>query len=319
MAVTQALICKSASARGAPSLDQLEVFLAVVEAGSFAAAARRLGRATSVISYQIDNLELQLGLALFVRSGTRKPQLSSAGRSLIADAFAVIEGVDRLTAKAKGLRGGLEAEISLAVDVMLPTWRLTDAAQAFKAAFPTVPLRLHVEGLGAVTQLILEGTASLGLCGALHVDAPGLERLSAGAVELIPVAAPFHPLAGRRAARPGDARGHVQLVLSDRSTLTAGQDFGVLARETWRVADLSSKHALLLAGVGWGFMPRPLVQPNLEAGRLVALDLLDGPSVDYTFSLTYRTASPPGPAGLWLIDRFRAQAEGAPAALAVVA
>ena len=58
---------------GIPTLDQLRVFLAVVDVGSFAGAARRLGRATSVISYSIGNLEAQLGDLLFDRKSTRNP------------------------------------------------------------------------------------------------------------------------------------------------------------------------------------------------------------------------------------------------------
>ena len=283
------------------------MFLTVAEAGSFTGAAKRLGRATSVISYQIDNLEAQLGVSLFDRSGTRRPQLADAGRGLLAEACAVMQSVDRLMAKAKSISGGLETEISLAVDVMLPSWRLMDVARAFKTAFPTVTLRLHVETLGAITQMILDRTASLGICGALHLPTPMLERIAAGSVELTPVAAPFHPLAMSRAPQPGEAKDHIQLVLSDRSSLTQGRDFGVLARETWRVADLASKHALLLAGVGWGSMPRPMIASDLQAGRLVALNLPDWPNVEVSFTLTYRTDTPPGPAGQWLIDRFSRQ------------
>ena len=57
---------------GMPSLHQLRVFLTVVETGSFAAAGRRLRRATSAVSYTIANLETQLGIALFDRERTRK-------------------------------------------------------------------------------------------------------------------------------------------------------------------------------------------------------------------------------------------------------
>jgi DNA-binding transcriptional LysR family regulator len=67
------------SGPGTPTLDQLRVFLTVVEVGSFAGAARKLGRATSVISYSIANLETQLGVSLFDRKSTRKPD--SAPRS----------------------------------------------------------------------------------------------------------------------------------------------------------------------------------------------------------------------------------------------
>jgi hypothetical protein len=74
------------SAPGTPTLDQLRVFLTVVDVGSFAGAARKLGRATSVISYSIANLEAQLGVLLFDRESTRKPQLTEAGRTVLSDA-----------------------------------------------------------------------------------------------------------------------------------------------------------------------------------------------------------------------------------------
>lgn len=65
---------------GKPSFNQLKVFLTVVETGSFAGAGRQLNRATSVISYAIAALEVQLGLTLFDREGTRKPSLTTSGK-----------------------------------------------------------------------------------------------------------------------------------------------------------------------------------------------------------------------------------------------
>src|SRR5438105_15035362 len=100
---------------GTPSLDQLQVFLAVVQNGSFAAAGRQLRRATSAISYTIANLERQLGVALFDRERTRKPVLTPAGTALLAKARTVAAGVDDLRSTAKGLLGGLEAEVTLVV------------------------------------------------------------------------------------------------------------------------------------------------------------------------------------------------------------
>src|SRR3984957_4123692 len=102
----------------APSLDQLAVFLTVVETGSFAAAGRRLGRATSAISYAIATLEQQLGVQVFDRAQSRKPALTEAGAAVLAEARSISAGVDKLRARVKGLREGLEAEITLAVDVM---------------------------------------------------------------------------------------------------------------------------------------------------------------------------------------------------------
>jgi DNA-binding transcriptional LysR family regulator len=295
------------SGPGRPSLDQLAVFLAVVETGSFAAAGRKLRRATSAVSYTITNLEQQLVVQLFDRDQTRRPVLTEAGIAVLSEARTVTVGVDNLRAKVKGLLGGLEAQVALAVDVMLPMPRLVDAMQAFEATFPTVTLRLYIEALGGVTQLVHAGIVDIGVSG---VDAtlPGIERIKAGAVELIPVAAPSHPLAAMSGSAPGAARDFVQLVLTDRSTLTEGRDFSVMGIRTWRLADLGSKHALLLAGVGWGNMPEPMVHDDLAAGRLKRLDLTEWSGGFYAFHAIYRTDTPPGPAAAWMIRHFSQQA-----------
>jgi DNA-binding transcriptional LysR family regulator len=290
----------------APTLDQLRVFLAIVEAGSFVGAARRLGRATSVVSYAIANLEAQLGLQLFDRVSTRKPQLTDAGGAILSDSRTIAMGLDGLLAKARGLIGGLEAEVALVVDVMLPTHLLVEVLDAFRAAFPTVSLRLYVEALGAVAQLVLDRVASMGVSGPLSVRLDGLEQNPIGMVKLIPVAAPSHPLSRHKGPLPtSTARAHIQLVLTDRSPLTEGQEFSVIAVRTWRLADLGAKHALLLAGVGWGSMPEVMVREDLAAGRLVRLALDAWDDSLYPLQSLHRTDSPPGPAARWLIERLR--------------
>ncbi|SDC85426.1 DNA-binding transcriptional regulator, LysR family [Sphingomonas sp. YR710] len=293
---------------GTPTFDQLRVFLAIVETGSFAAAGRRLNRATSVISYGIANLEAQLGVQLFDRQATRKPRLSVAGQAVLAEARAVSHGIDGLRSKVKGLLQGLEAEVHLAVDVMLPSSRLSGALKAFQAAFPTVTLRLHAEAIGGVPWMVLEGRAAVGVAGPLAAEVAGLERIALGRVTMVPVAAPDHPLARLHPITPGVARDHLQLVLTDRSPLTAGRDFRVLSPRTWRLADLSVKHALLRDGIGWGNMPKPMVADDLASGRLVMLDVPDQAVAVYAFDGIYRSDSPPGPAATWLLAHFAAQA-----------
>ena len=289
---------------GTPTIDQLKVFLSVVEAGSFAAAGRRLGRATSAISYTVANLETQLGVTLFDREQTRKPTLTEAGAAVLAKARGVSAGVDDLRATVKGLLEGLEAEVVLVVDVMLPTTRLVDAVQAFEATFPTVKLRLHVEALSAVGQMVQAGVANIGIGGGLHTAEPGLEQIHVGDVEMIPVAAPNHPLARGDPNPPGAARRYRQLILTVRSPFSEGQDIGVFSADGWRMADLGAKHALLLAGRGWGNMPEPSVHADLAAGRLVRLQLPEVRGGAYPLHAICRTDGPPGTAAAWMIQKF---------------
>ena len=287
-----------------PTLDQIAVFLAIVETGSFAAAARKLGRATSAISYAIANLEGQLGLALFTRAGAAKPQLTDAGRAILADGRGVAMAVDGLVAKARGLIQGLEAEVRLVVDVMLPAKLLVRALDDFRRRFPTVGVRLQVEGLGAVTEAVLRGSVMFGLSGPLELTNDLLMKGPAGSVKLIPVAHPDHPLAKLDKVTSDEARDHVQLVLTDRSSLTRDRDFGVVAVKSWRLADLGAKHALLLAGLGWGSMPKPMVSDDIKRGRLVRLAIDAWDHAQYRFHTIYRRDAPPGPAASWLMERL---------------
>ncbi|MFZ1742115.1 MAG: LysR family transcriptional regulator [Pontixanthobacter sp.] len=296
---------------GDPTLDQLRIFLSVAEHGSFGGAARHMGRAVSAISYGIAQMEGQLGVSLFSREGSRKPVLTEAGKGLLPEARGVIDQVDTLLAKTRSLNAGLESDVSLVVDVMVPGDVTAHVLREFRAMFPTVALRLNVEALGAVAACLLDGEAQLAVGGPVIGDLAELERQAIGEVELIPVAAPGHPLAQAGVA-PGESRTHLQLVLSDRSVLTEGREFSVLSPQSWRLADLGAKHSLLKEGIGWGNMPRHLVRGDLASGALVELDLPEKPGAKYTLNALWRRDTRPGPATSWLIDAIRDRLRACP-------
>jgi DNA-binding transcriptional LysR family regulator len=289
------------------SLDQLRTFIAAAEAGSFSAAGRRLGRAQSVVSQTIANLEDQLRVTLFDRTG-RYPQLTGQGHILLGDARAVAGGIDALKARAKSMAGGIEPELSAAIDVMFPMTAVTALASSFGETFPATPLRLYVEALGGVAKALLDGQCDLGVMGTLPVDVPKLvtERLTA--VRMLTVAAPSHPLAQIQGPIEQCALSqHIQLVLTDRTELSRGQEFGVLSPRTWRLADLGAKHAFLRAGLGWGGMPAAMVERDIAEGGLVELIIEDMPAegLFLTMFAAWRADAPPGPAGRWFIERMK--------------
>jgi DNA-binding transcriptional LysR family regulator len=289
------------------SSDQIRTFVAAAEEGSFSAAGRRLGRAQSVVSQTLANLEGQLGLLLFDRSA-RSPVLTPAGAALIPRAREIIGAMGGFKAKARALAGGLEPELSVAVDVMFPTGTLTDAVSAFHAEFPDTPLRLYVEALGAVLMPILDRRCSFGVMGSLPVAPPGVgvERLLE--VEMVVVAAPGHPLAAlKRGDVDGALSAHIQLILTDRSSLTEGREYGVLSPRVWRLADLGAKHAFLKAGLGWGAMPIDAVRGDIRDGSLIELEVrsLGRTQRMMTMFAAWRDDAPPGPAGKWFVERLK--------------
>jgi DNA-binding transcriptional LysR family regulator len=289
------------------SLDQLRAFIAAVDEGSFSAGARRLNRAQSAVSELVSNLEAQIGVQLFDRS-ERYPKLTPAGVLLVADARTVIANINVLKARAKGISGGLEPELSAVIDVLFPIEAVADSASEFRARFPRTPLRLYVEALGGAYQPVLDGRCSLGVVGSLP-DAPtSMSTEPLPSVDMIMVAARTHPLSKLTGIIPkSELAKHVQLVLTDRSELTQGREFGVMSPLTWRLSDLYAKHSFLLKGLGWGGMPLHAVKQDLKNKKLVKLLIEDLPEQGLALPMfaVYLSAQPPGPAGRWLIERLR--------------
>ena len=290
------------------SLDQLRTFIAAVDEGSFSAAARKLNRVQSAVSGWVSGLEQQIGVVLFDRSG-RFPKLTAEGVLLLADARNIVSGVDTLKARAKLMAAGQETELSVVVDVFFPTALVSAAAKAFASQFPLTPLRLFVEGLGAAYQPVLDGRCSLGILSTLPaVTFPSLVSERLGELPLVSVAAANHPLAAWADRIPrSELAKHVQLVLTDRSDLMAGRDYGVVSPSTWRLADLSTKYAFLKDCVGWGGMPLHMVEKDIADGTLVVLDVDDMPRTGFmlTMSAYHPASEPPGRAGRWFIDHLK--------------
>lgn len=299
------------------TLDQVQVFLCVVETGSFSAAARAMNRTQSAVTYAVQRLEEQCGVALFDRTAYR-PALSEAGRALLPRARRIAEAVGALRMEARGIAGGLEPELSLVVDAMFPMRVLLEALKGFRAHFPTVQTRLYVESLSGAAQLVSEGGCALGIVVAAAPDTAALTRMPLLEVELVLVAAPTHPLAHCSSPVPrADLRDHVQLVLTERSG-PGEPDRGVHATQTWRIGDLGAKHAMLRAGLGFGSMPRHMVEEDLAKGELVRILPQDWDGRDGGFFLpmcvVHRTRDALGPATRWMAEHLAAVSRAAAAA-----
>ena len=289
------------------SLDQLRVFIAAAQTGSFSAAGRRLRRAQSLVSQTIANLEAQVGVQLFDRA-KKFPRLTGEGQALLVEAKAVIEKMDCFKARAKTMAEGLEPELSAVVDVMYPMAALTKAVGFFRQTYPRTPLLLYVEALGAVVQAVLDGRCRIGVIGSLPVVPENMESEPLMEVPFATVVSPEHALAKIRGMVPKSRLAeHVQLVLTDRSTLSEGRSFGVLSALTWRLADLGAKLEFLKAGFGWGHMPLPVIEDQLARKELVKIRI-EG-AAEYArlpMHAVYRKDAPPGPAGKAFIQQLKA-------------
>lgn len=296
------------------TLDQLTVFVAVVDHGSFSAASRALGRAQSAVTYGVQGLEHQTGSDLFDRSSYR-PTLTPAGIALLPRARRVLEAASTFRQQATSLAKGVETRLSIVADVYIPHDPLITALTAFREAFPLVDVSIMRQTMDATMRSLRDGHANLGLV----VDPPGSEgiegltRTVCGTLGRVPVAASNHPLA----RLPGpigteQLRDHMQLLLSSDPMATGTDDLGAHGVNRWRINDLDLRRRMILSGLGWGSMPAHLVEDDLRGGRLVALALdSDDPAnrtPEVTFSAAHMASRPLGPAGRWLVRHMSDEA-----------
>jgi DNA-binding transcriptional LysR family regulator len=297
------------------TLDQMRAFVAVAEAGSFRAGAGRLSRVQSAVSHAIGNLENQLRVALFDRSGHRAT-LTPEGKALLADVRAILLKVDSMRARALGLGEGVELGLAIALDPQFPLGLAAAALKDLQDAYASVSVQLWTAPLGAAIAALLEGQCALAITAA-DLPHPRIELEALSFVPRAAVAGATHPLAARsRAGEPLTAAelvDHVQVVVPDPSPLTEGRDFGVLSPGTWRVSDNATKHALILAGIGWGSLPLWLVERDLAEGRLVRVAAAEFGQQGETFVRAYlarRTDQPLGPAATAFREALLRRADG---------
>lgn len=282
------------------TLDQMRTFVTVAESGSFRAGAARLSRVQSAVSHAIANLESELGVALFDRSGHR-PVLTPEGQALLANARDILLRVDAMRARARGLGEGIELELSLIVDTLFPIETIGLALNEMRTIYPTVSIRLAVSPLGGPLDGLVERRFTLGIMVGEDFRDPAIARQALATVQLVAVVAAHHPLGLARdgALENAELADHLQIVQSDPSQRTVGRDFGVLSPQTCRVSSQDTKHAMIRAGLGWGRLPLWQVQRDLDEGRLVRMPtaaLGRNSQVGAECYLTHRIDEPLGPA-----------------------
>ena len=248
-------------------------------------------------------------MTLFDRSGFR-PVLTDVGRVLVAQAHTVLAGAARFEAVAAGTREGIEPELAVAIDPLVPTAVFINSLHALLAAFPFLPVSFSTEGLGGAERRLRRGDAALALCTLLPSVPDDVAALPLLGIDLVPVVSPAHPLAGLD--RPGtsaDLEDHVQLVLSDPAA-PDGPSYGIIGTRAWRFVDLARRLDFLLAGLGWCRMPEHLVAPYLGDGRLVVLAIKDDPARatgPLTIYAAHMRNHALGQAGSWLLHELQAR------------
>ncbi|MFI8480132.1 LysR family transcriptional regulator [Pseudomonas sp. NPDC078700] len=259
------------------SLDQLQVFILVVQAGSFSAAARKMGRTQSTVSAAIANLETDLGVLLFDRS-SRIPSLTPAGQKLLLQAEAVIERCLALESHADGMAEEVEPSLTLAIEVPYNT--VMPALAEFEQHFPSVDLIVRHPVDGDVSKLLLKGEAALGVAFSQPDYPKGLEFMQLGKLIMVHITHPDHPLAKQKQVSFADLHAHRRLAFSAHADKLPSSEY-LRSTQIWQAESYLAILEMARAGLGWATLPRQLILRELNNGELVELQLAAYPHTDW--------------------------------------
>ncbi|MES1923863.1 LysR family transcriptional regulator [Salinisphaera sp. T31B1] len=287
------------------SLEALQALDAIDRHGSFAAAAAALYRVPSAISYTVSQLETELGVAVFDRSGHRAV-LTPAGRLLLDEGRRILLATRELAAAARRRALRWEPELRIALDATTPAEDLWPLVAEFTAAHPAIDVRISEEVLAGSWEALIDERVDL----AIGVTDPpahaGIERAHYDRLTFCFCCAPHHPLV--EAPRPLDderIRGQRALVVADSARRFAPRSGNLLdGQPRLTVASMRSKIEALARGLGVGYCPTRWVEPWLSDGRLVALETANQPAHRDTFVLWRRGDR--GRALQWFIERLAA-------------
>lgn len=255
--------------------ETVAVFLAVLDSGSFSAAARQLGRVPSAVSMAIANLEAELDLELFDRSG-REPKPTAQALALEPQARLLIAQLQQLNTQALELSQGLETRLTLVIAPELQSTPWVRPLQVLAGEHPSLEVQIITAPQTDALRLLHEGGAQLALV-FQRPAADGRESFQeVGRETLVAVIARKHAVL-QELSPTGQINDHQlrpvrQVMVGSRSqddSNTPGGPFCITSEHYWRVDHPEAALQMVLAGLGWAWLPRAFVQPYIN-GQLLA-------------------------------------------------
>lgn len=264
------------------SLDQWAAFRAVVEEGSFAKAAEKLNKSQSSISYTLGLLAQQLPLPALSLNG-RKAELTAAGQVFYRQACQLLDAAVALEAGAMRLAQGWEAEVTLALDALVPVQPVLEACCLLEQQNPATRVRLLETSLSGTEEALLTRQCQLAIMPRVP---PGFWPQALGSISMVPVVNVKHPLAQLQAPiTPDDLRRYRQIVLRDTGTKRE-QNAGWLGSEQrLTTSHFATSCEAVKAGLGFAFLPLHWVIEAVAEGHFIILNLAESEARSIGLSL----------------------------------
>jgi DNA-binding transcriptional LysR family regulator len=311
-----------ADRRNALTPEALSMMDAIARTGSFAAAARELGKVPSALTYNVRQLEDALDVLLFDRrSGQAK--LTAAGDELLAEGRRLLAELDAVANRVKRVACGWESQLTIASDGVVSRATLLELSDAFYNVKTDqgdphgTRLRMRTEVFAGTWDALLSGEADLAIgVGMETMSSPsGVSIEPMGEMTFVFAVAPHHPLAKiDHPISDAELLPHRAVAVADTARFINALTYNLLAgQDVMTVASIYTKIEALVRGMGCGYLPEPLARDHIRAGRLVVKTTQRGPRQVH-FGYAWRTLATPqpkrAPQGLalaWWLDQLRSK------------
>ncbi|AWI54291.1 LysR family transcriptional regulator [Aquabacterium olei] len=251
--------------------DALLMMDTIARTGSFAAAARELGKVPSALTYSVRQLEDALDVLLFDRR-SRQARLTTAGEELLREGRLLLQQMAAVANRVQRVASGWEAELTIAVDKAMAPHAIFDLMEAFYALKPPTRLRMRSEVMTGTWEALTTGKADLAIgVPADRVVGSDMRQELIGEFKFIFAVAPHHPLAAEPGPlSPAEIARHRIIAVADTAQGLTPMTVGILpGQDVLTLPSMSAKLEAQLRGLGCGYLPEPMLRPYLDQGRLV--------------------------------------------------
>ena len=255
------------------NLNRLAVFVALVRAGSFTAAAEQLGLTKAMVSQHLAKLERELGVTLLLRS-TRRMSLTEAGTRFHADCVRLLADAEAAIERVGGNRDTPSGTLRLTTSTDYGMAVVAPALASFCQLHPQVQADLVIGD--RINDLIAERFDLAIRVGWLRDSSMHATRL--GSFRQLVVAAPAYLSVHGTPRRPEDLAAHGWIAMSVLATPlrwtfvgSSGNRRSVRMRQVAQANNAAAVRAMVLAGAGVAVLPDYLAEDDIRSGRLAAL------------------------------------------------
>lgn len=301
--------------RRALTPEALAMMDTIARTGSFAAAAREMGRVPSALTYSVRQLEEALDVLLFDRR-SRQAELTAAGQELLLEGRRLLQEMDAVANRVRRIATGWESELTIAIDDAIARRAIFDLMEAFyqlrdeAGQAPPTRLKLRVEVMVGTWEALMSGQADLAIGTSTQPPSAGFKCELLGDMEMILCVAPHHALASAPAPlSAAQIAQHRIIAVADTARSLAPRTVGVLpGQEVLTMPSMAAKLEALMRGLGCGSLPTPMVRRHIEAGRLVHKLRDQEPGVVPMHYAWRDNGQPPARALAWWLSQLQSSA-----------